>query len=192
MLPYIEAVRLYQKFDLTKAWDDPRNREASSSEVPSFSYPGSVQRDGNGYPLGYYVGLAGLGTDGPLLSGDSPRAGFFAYDRATRWSDVSDGLSNTAIISEVEKDNGPWAAGGRPTIRSLTRQPYSSGPDGLGGGHAGGWFMGFADGHTWFISEKVDPKVLEALATIRGGEPVNKESIGIQQSNEWESPIVTK
>jgi Protein of unknown function (DUF1559) len=191
LLPYFECALLYQKFDLAKAWDDPRNRELSSSEVPVFSNPGLPQRDENGYQLADYVGLAGLGTDGPLQSVDSPKAGFFAYDRATKWSDVSDGLSNTAIISEVEKDNGPWAAGGRPTIRSLTKQPYWKGSDGLGGGHPGGWFMGFADGRTWLISEKVDPKVLEAIVTIRGGESVNKESIGLQQPNEWESPVVT-
>jgi Protein of unknown function (DUF1559) len=192
ILPYLECGLLYQKFDLTKAWDDPKNREASSAEVANFSNAGLPQRDGNGYPLAYYVGLAGLGTDGPLLSVDSPRAGFFAYDRATKWADVSDGLSNTAIISEVERENGPWAAGGRPTVRSLTKQPYAHGADGLGGGHSGGWFLGFADGRTWFISEKVDPKVLEAVVTIRGGERVKDESIGIPQANEWESPVVTR
>ena len=63
------------------------------------------------------------------------------------------------------------AAGGRPTIRALTKKPYIDGPDGLGG-HPEGCQVGFADGSVRFISKTVDPKVLEAMTTIAGGENV--------------------
>jgi hypothetical protein len=67
---------------------------------------------------------------------------------------------------------GSWAAGGRPTIRSLTKKPYIDGPDGLGGQHPNGCLFGMADGSVRFISKNVDPQVLEALMTIAGGERV--------------------
>ena len=67
---------------------------------------------------------------------------------------------------------GPWARGGEPTIRALTTKPYVNGPDGIGGPFRGGFHAAMADGSVKFISEKTDPKVLEAIATIHGGEVV--------------------
>jgi hypothetical protein len=191
LLPYLECGLLYQKMDLSKAWDDPRNHAAVSAKVPCFSNPSLRQQDKDGLQVTGYIGLAGVGADGPTLPVNSPRAGCFAFDRATKVTDITDGLSNTAIISEASIGNGPWAAGGRATIRSLTKQPYFEGPDGLGGGHPGGWFVGFVDGRTWFVSENVDPKVLESTMTIRGGETVNLDSIGVRQSSEWDAPVET-
>jgi hypothetical protein len=191
ILPYFEAVRLYQKIDFMRAWDDPKNHEAVTSKVPLFSNPSVPQQAKDGLQATHYVGLAGVGADGPTLPVNSPRAGCFAFDRVTRLTDIADGASNTAIISEASTDNGPWAAGGHATIRSLTKQPYFEGPDGLGGAHRGGWFVGFADGRTWFVSEKVDPNVLEAVMTIRGGEAVNEDSIGVLQSSDWAAPVET-
>jgi len=191
-LPFIEQIPVYRKIDFRKAWDDPKNREGVSTKLGMFWNHSIGHQEKDGLPLTHYVGLAGVGTDGPMLPVSSRSAGCFAYDRTTRLLDFTDGASNTAMISEVSKDHGPWAAGGRATIRSLTKQPYFNGPDGLGGGHKGGWLVSFADAKTWFISEKVDPKVLEAVMTIRGGESVDANSIGVRQSpSSWEAPVET-
>jgi prepilin-type processing-associated H-X9-DG protein len=95
----------------------------------------------------------------------------FAYNRATRLQDITDGTSNTIAISDGS-DPGPWGAGGHATIRALTEKPYINGPDGIGGPHAGGVSVGLCDGSVRFVSENIDPSVLEALVTIRGGESV--------------------
>jgi hypothetical protein len=76
------------------------------------------------------------------------------------------------MIGECNKDLGPWIAGGRATIRALTKKPYVDGPDGLGGEHPGAWVIGMADGSVHAISTSIDPKVLEALTTIAGGEKI--------------------
>jgi hypothetical protein len=76
------------------------------------------------------------------------------------------------MTAECAKDLGSWAAGGRPTIRPLTKKPYIDGPDGLGGQHPGGSLFGMADGSVQFISQSIDPTVLEAMVTIAGGEAV--------------------
>ena len=44
--------------------------------------------------------------------------------------------------------------------------------DGIGGTAQGGGFFLFADGSVQFISEDVDPSVIEALSTRAGGEVV--------------------
>ncbi len=67
---------------------------------------------------------------------------------------------------------GPWAAGGQATVRALTAKPYVNGPDGFGSGQPDGMFVGMADGSVRFISKDIDPSLLERLATIHGGEPV--------------------
>ncbi len=37
ILPFIEQIELYQKFDLTKPWDDPHNKKLSAEMPRSFS-----------------------------------------------------------------------------------------------------------------------------------------------------------
>jgi hypothetical protein len=171
LLPYVEFKPIYEMFDLKKGWDDPANRKAAELPLALFLNPSAGEQKVNGLPVTEYVGLAGVGADGPTLPVTSPRAGVFAYDRVTRLEDIKDGTSNTIMISECNKELGSWAAGGRATIRALTKKPYIDGPDGLGG-HPEGMQVGLADGSVRFISKSIDPTVLEALTTINGGEAI--------------------
>ncbi|REJ96678.1 MAG: DUF1559 domain-containing protein, partial [Planctomycetota bacterium] len=102
----------------------------------------------------------------------SEKAVVFAYNRGTRIRDIRDGTSNTIAISDAT-DPGPWGAGGSATIRPLTEKPYINGPDGIGGPHEGGIQVGMCDGSVRFVSENIDPSVMEALVTINGGEVVS-------------------
>jgi prepilin-type processing-associated H-X9-DG protein len=58
------------------------------------------------------------------------------------------------------------------TISGFSEEPYIGGPDGFGAVHSGGMNSLFADGSVRFISEFVDPTVIEAVATKGGGEVV--------------------
>jgi prepilin-type processing-associated H-X9-DG protein len=172
LLPFLELKPIYDMIDFKKAWDDPANREARATDINVFVNPTLGPRRAGGLPVTECVGMAGVGADGPMLPVTSPRAGVFAYDRVTRIDDIKDGTSNTIAISDCNKDLGSWAAGGRATIRSLTKQPYIDGPDGLGG-HPEGCQVGFADGSVRFISKSIDAKTFEALMTINGHEPIS-------------------
>jgi prepilin-type processing-associated H-X9-DG protein len=171
ILPYVELKPAHDMIDFKKSWDDPENRKAVDLPLSLFINPTVGPQKANGLPVTEYVGMAGVGADGPTLPVTSPRAGVFACDRVTRLADIKDGTSTTIMISECNKDLGPWAAGGRATIRSLTKQPYIDGPDGLGG-HPEGCQVGFADGSVRFISKHIDAKTLEALMSINGHEPI--------------------
>ncbi|HEV8070616.1 MAG TPA: DUF1559 domain-containing protein [Planctomycetaceae bacterium] len=171
LLPFLEYKPIYDLIDFKKAWDDRANKMAADSPLALFINPSLGPQKANGFPVTEYVGMAGVGADGPMLPVTSPRAGVFAYDRVTRLDDIKDGTSNTIAISECNKDLGSWAAGGRATIRSLTKKPYIDGSDGLGG-HPEGCLMGFADGSVRFISKSIDAQTLEALMTINGHEPI--------------------
>jgi hypothetical protein len=173
ILPFVEQQATYNKIDFTKSWDDAANRGGLSVQIPTFVNPSLGDQKASGLPVTEYVGMAGVGVDGPTLPVTSPRAGVFAYDRVTRIRDITDGTSWTIMTGECSKDFGSWGAGGRSTIRALTKQPYIEGPDGLGGQHPNGCLFGMADGSVQFINKDIDPKVLEALMTIAGGETVN-------------------
>ncbi len=162
ILPYVLEFRsLSTRSDPTskRAWDDPANRTVAEKPLMLFVNPSLGEQKANGFPVTEYVGMAGVGADGPTLPVTSPRAGVFAYDRVTRLQDITDGTSNTIMTSEANKELGSWTAGGRPTIRALTKKPYIDGPDGLGGQHEGGiCLFGLADGSVRFVSKSVDPE----------------------------------
>ncbi|WP_437203197.1 DUF1559 domain-containing protein [Planctomicrobium sp. SH664] len=168
ILPYLDQAALYEKINQKLDWAAPANEPAVETVLPVFHNPSEVVWSGTN--LSNYVGIAGLGEAGPTLPVTSPKAGMFAYNRVTRFSDVKDGLSQTLMTSEVTQELGPWAAGGRGTIRPFTQQPYLNGPDGFGGSHPDGVLMGLGDGSVRLISDQIDPGVLEALTTINGGE----------------------
>ncbi len=173
ILPYLDQAPAYNQIDFKKAWDDEANANVVNIKLPVYLNPSSlaVSPDGK-VAVTTYVGLAGIGKDGPLLKVNDPKAGFFAYDRATSIFNITDGTSNTMIVCDVSKDLGPWAAGGKSTIRPLTAKPYINGPDGLGGVHQGGMNVLMADGAVRFVSEMINPDIMEALVTIAGGEVV--------------------
>jgi prepilin-type processing-associated H-X9-DG protein len=63
-------------------------------------------------------------------------------------------------------------AGGKPTVRGFSQQPYLNGPDGIGSPHPGIVHVLMADGSVRALAVETDPQVIEALATKAGGEVV--------------------
>lgn len=171
VLPFVEQQPLFSQVDFDESWDDDANTKLAEVRVPVYLNPGSVAS-----PVGpaetHYVGICGVGADAPMLPANSKRAGIFGVNRQTRIRDITDGTSNTLMTSEASGDFGPWMSGGTATMRSFTKQPYINGPDGIGGPYPGGCNVGLADGSVRFVSENIDPKVLEALATMAGGEVI--------------------
>ncbi len=84
ILPYVEQKPLYDRIDFKKSWDDPANHAAVSTPLVVFINPMIGEQNAGGLPVTEYVGLAGVGEDGPMLPVTSPKAGVFAYNRVTR------------------------------------------------------------------------------------------------------------
>jgi hypothetical protein len=161
-----------ERINFKKAWDDEANAEALKQSIPELLNPGVAAPPDPKFGVTHYVGIAGIGKDAPMLPITDKRAGVFGYNRITKIQDITDGLSNTMGVTESSKDYGPWGAGGPSTIRALTKKPYVNGPDGLGGPYPGGMNVLLMDGSVRFISENIDPSVLEAMSTIAGGEVI--------------------
>ncbi len=160
------------KFPILKerGWQDPLNEAFVRRRVATLQNPLIPALTGvDGYPAGHFVGIAGVGSDGPRLPVDHPRAGIFANDRATRVEQIRDGLANTMLVAGVQDQLGSWAAGGAATIRPLAREPYVGGPDGFGTGQADSMFVLMADGRVVSVSTKADPTVVRRMAAMNDG-----------------------
>lgn len=107
----------------------------------------------------------------------------FGYDRRTELADVTDGTSNTILLWETARDNGPWARGGSATVRGLDPAdvPYAGSGRPFGGlhfaeralflsGSSTGSSLGMADGTVRWVSNGVPADLLNGLATVAGNE----------------------
>jgi len=174
LLPLSGQEALYERFDRSVGWDTEVNRRAASTQVPWFQCPACMEMAPAGSPaLTQYVGMAGVGGDAPLLPADNRCAGVFGYDRRTKREEITGGISYTMMVLETAAENGPWAAGGPSTLRSVdpARQPYVGPGRPFGGLHRGGLNILFVDGAVPFYSDTVDPQVFERLAVIGRDKP---------------------
>jgi prepilin-type processing-associated H-X9-DG protein len=116
------------------------------------------------------VGLSGIGPGAADLPTEAPRAGIFGYDRRVRVEDLKAGRSCTMLLVETAQDNGPWLAGGPPTVRELApHEAHYIGPGRpFGGAHAGGLNVLWADASVRWLNDRVPPDDFRALATLAG------------------------
>jgi hypothetical protein len=162
-----------------RPWNDAANEPFARQRIHLFRNPRLDPNPGaDGLPVGHFVGVAGVGADGPLLAADHPRAGVFAYHRATRRKDIRDGLEHTMMVAGAGKHVGGWAVGGRGTIRPFTKTPYVNGPDGFGTGHGDRMLVLMADGSVREIAKKTAPVVVRRMAAMNDGFPLDPKVPG--------------
>jgi prepilin-type N-terminal cleavage/methylation domain-containing protein len=183
LLPYLEQETLSKRLDLKKGWQHPANAEAARAlkvlRCPADSRPEQERAN-----HANYVGVAGKGLDAATLPLADSRCGFFGYSRTLKMAEVKDGTSNTLLLLETQRETGPWAAGGRATVRGIdTEEGRLIGKEAAFGYHApdSKSFFGrvplsavaaLGDGSARVFFDTVKPEVLGALATVAGGEEV--------------------
>lgn len=196
ILPQIGEWEVPKQFDLTRGPGDPVNAVPMNHRFQMLACPqsGELRYDGgtrteswkSPHPLTHYVGVAGVGADAAELPLKHPRAGVFGYDRRTSFADIADGMSNTLLLIETANSPGHWAYGGRATVRAFENEAAYIGPGrSFGGFHNGSPVLfgermhvcnvAMADGSQRYLTSKIDPAVLEALATVGGKEELPAE-----------------
>jgi hypothetical protein len=178
LLPFLGHQELHDQIDFADEWTSKKNIPVAATIVDAFLDPLVPQRRWKGWPfegaaLTHYVGMGGVGIEGPKLPKDHPKAGIFGYDRKTALVDVKDGVANTIMMIQSRDVFGPWIQGGGATVRSAQAEPYIGVTSGFGSPGDTGVMTIFADGSVRFLSKDIDPKVFEALCTINGGETVD-------------------
>jgi prepilin-type processing-associated H-X9-DG protein len=186
LLPYpsLKYDAVFEKIDRKQAWDAEVNGVAVRTSIHSFYCLSNPIRAEPGAPaLTHYVGLAGIGPDAATLEKDNPRAGFFGYDRKITRDDIQFGkptqddlevgTGQTMMVTETAWHNGPWAAGGPPTLRGIdpATRPYLGPGRPFGGLHPNGLSILYVDGSVRFAPNTMNPDIFEVEATIhRDGE----------------------
>jgi hypothetical protein len=181
LLPYVGYEQTYKKFDFSQTWMATYNAPYAQVVIPPFLNPADPRAtwDGHGPTLGatHFAGMSGVENRRNEVAAElprtDPRAGIFGYDKVARFSDISDGQSQTIMMIGTGEVVAPWVQGGGATIRGA-RQPYFDKYTGFGSrGVKSGAYVLFADGSARVISATVDPEIFKAMCTIHGAESID-------------------
>ena len=154
LLPYMDQAPLYQSIDADVAWDDSSQGGAFRTIVPAYHHPSQTELfTAGGYASSHYAGNVNV------LRVDS--------DFAIR--DVTDGTTNTIAAGEVAAGFEAW---GDPTNLRDPADGLGQGLDQFGSSSVGGAHMLMMDGSVHFMSENINPQVLQGLSTPDGGETI--------------------
>lgn len=154
LLPYLEQDALARSFRLDEPWDGPTNRPLIEQMPDLFRLSGD--------PKG------GTGTRVRGLTGDAAEPGAgpvpTLFGGATRFADVSDGLSNTIAIVEA-REAVPWTKPG-------TDVKLTPGTDAepLGRTAERPFVAGMADGSVARVRQPLSRRSLGILAGVRDGQ----------------------
>lgn len=156
LLPYVDQQALFDRINLELPWDAPENAAALAVVVPAFineRIQPDARTDAAGRALTHYAGNGLVLNAGPGMP----------------LSQIKDGTSNTLLAGEALAQFKPW---GHPVNWRDARLGINQSPEGFGAPWKGGANFLMADGSARFVSDSIDLKVLEAVATPDGGEPV--------------------
>lgn len=116
LLPYLEQNNLYDRIDLDARWNSPQNLPAWQTVINVFQCPSEWgvrehlgERDGNIFPTTFtsYVGSLGSFTPPEPIVGTPERyifnGVFWIQNSDVRFSEVTDGLSNTLVFGEQQR-----------------------------------------------------------------------------------------
>jgi hypothetical protein len=144
ILPYLEEVRLYERFHLDEPWDSSHNTSLLE-EMPRVYAP-VTGKETRPYST-YYQGLVGPGA-------------LFDGQEGPEITDFIDAKNPTLMVVEA----------GDPVAWTKPEDvPYdAAGPlPELGGQFEDGFYVGFADGSVRFLGRRIAPERLRGLITQR-------------------------
>jgi hypothetical protein len=151
------------EIDFKLPWNHPRNQKYFQCIVPHFTnslLPTPQVLDEQGFGLSHYAAnIHVLGPNKPLCL-----------------ADITDGTANTLLVGEVNANFKPWGhpVNWRDPAKGINRSPYGFG----GSPYTAGAYFSMADGSVRFVSERIDPQVLQALSTPAGGERIDASILG--------------
>jgi type II secretory pathway pseudopilin PulG len=159
ILPYLGEKALYDEYRFNEPWNSPHNRALAARMPLVFACPSGASPGGSTTSYAMIVGPHAV-SDGPT---------------ARSYRAIKDGLSNTLMVAEAAGAHINWM---EPRDIKAEDARFQPGPQrngsvawpGISSEHACGAHMLLCDGSVQFLSETVDPKILDALITIDGGE----------------------
>ena len=170
-----DTLAIFQSIDQAERWNSKSNIPFAKQSIYMLECPGKPYVfDSEGWATTQYVGNGGVGDNAASLPIDNPHVGAFRYDQPTPFEAITDGRSTTFLFGEVAQNRGTWMQGGQTTVRTLNIAENAKpvlGPNGqFGGNHVNGAFFAYCDHSVRFMTEDVDPRILQSQMTIAGNE----------------------
>jgi RNA polymerase sigma factor (sigma-70 family) len=154
LLPYLDQNDLYSQFKLDEPWDSPNNKKLLDKMPEVFSF--APEKGKPAQDTVYQV------FTGPHTIFPSPKA--------SKISDITDGTSNTILITEAA-ESVPWS---KPA--DLSFDPKKPLPK-LGGINKKGFRAAIGDGSVRFFKQSINEAALRKLITCDGGEVIDPNEI---------------
>ena len=173
ILPYLERMDLYEKYDQTKAWNEGGNQALAGEKISLLCSPHDPSaRENNSCS---YVAVVGPDTMWPA-------------DRKISSQDFIDGPENTIMLVELDKNDLTWSEP-RDISFDEFKKLIKSDPERrlFSYIHRPGFFwklqycalVAFADGHIALLSEPTLRRYGEAMCTPSGGEKVDLHDLDL-------------
>ncbi len=169
ILGFLEQTNVYEQIDFNVPFDSPRNAVPAGVKLPFYLCPSAQEPLPTGRGKTDYGGLYGQ----RITARTATDNGVFIYDIALRFSDVRDGLSNTACVAEDTRGpDGEWINGRNVFEQSGGINDPASwiGDNEIRSDHVGGAQALIADGHVKLLTNSLDKLVLAALITRADGD----------------------
>jgi prepilin-type N-terminal cleavage/methylation domain-containing protein/prepilin-type processing-associated H-X9-DG protein len=185
ILPQLEEAALWQQIDFASAYDSAQNATAAATAIAVYLCPSTVRvvtgREGSyvknpaatgGGDLRAAIDYGGIYGAGQIVPSAN---GVFLYDRAIKFSDVTDGTSRTLAIGEdsgrgwpaTGNLNGEWINGENIyDVGSINVHPDNE----LWSDHPGGAMVLWCDGGATLLAETLELTVLRAICTRAGND----------------------
>lgn len=172
VLPYLEQQTVYAALDLQQPFDAPANRDIAGTRISVYecpSHPGHETKPGR-------TDYGGI--HGEIIVDHRQDDGILLHERAIRFSQITDGLSNTVAIAEDlhGPDNG-WINGRNVFVQSHgINDPNAWVMDNeIRGVHSNGAMVLFSDAAPRWLSREMNKRVLGQMLTRDRGEVVEHE-----------------
>lgn len=155
ILPFIEQIELYEKFNLDEPWDSENNLPLVE-QMPDFLKSSDLE-----------LGMGQEGHTNFLFVTGENMGGFGKPERYT-FANITDGTSNTIGLLEVNGDAAvPWTKPADYVVNEMN--PSAD----LGGVRPTGFHAGIMDGSIRVLKNDIDPETLYKMFTPSGGEIVD-------------------
>jgi prepilin-type N-terminal cleavage/methylation domain-containing protein/prepilin-type processing-associated H-X9-DG protein len=175
LLPHMEQKPLYDALNLDLAYNAPANSTAASTVLAVFLCPSSrrVDMQVSGRGGCDYGGMYGERITSP----NNPPKGAMLYETTFSAAQIRDGTSQTVFVGEdTFFGDGQWIYGRNVFDQAFAINKAPAFENDLRSDHLGGGAqVVFGDGHTRFLKESMDIKVLAALCTRAGREVISED-----------------
>ncbi|MEX1041983.1 MAG: DUF1559 domain-containing protein [Pirellulaceae bacterium] len=117
LLPYVEQGNIYDGINFLASPNDASNAVVITTVIPTALCPSSPQPPINNDPslpnqaTSSYAASAGAMLAIPSKCGFSPEEGVFVHERGFNFTHITDGLSNTILVGEVQWRIGSYSDG---------------------------------------------------------------------------------